>query len=319
MPLPIELIDVLQTQENLLDDLLAETADQFRRQTLKDVSEVGTNSRRIMAEFGANLQDIMEDTNVQAAGIMTAQEVAKVGAFLTKLRRATETDPILATFVSEQEDYVGTMGRRLLEREIGGMTPPERIKRIQDGTTRIVRAIVEQGVAEGQSSMQIAQTIEQYIRPTEADLKVKPYDYLRKKFPTIKASELARVPPGSVSYNSFLIARTESQFTFRQSVLDIQRDKPWQQGFKWNLSRSHEMPDICDEWAKANNGMGAGVYDEKNLPLGHPNDMCFVTTVLVPLRAFHEYLDTGEEPPKPEFTGETMTQEKYAELNKRKK
>lgn len=57
------------------------------------------------------------------------------------------------------------------------------------------------------------------------------------------------------------------------------------EGIKWNLSAAYgsKMPycDICDEYATQNYyGLGQGVFNKSDLPLQHPNCICYMTSVV---------------------------------------
>lgn len=52
-------------------------------------------------------------------------------------------------------------------------------------------------------------------------------------------------------------------------------------GIKWNLSKSHKEPDICDTWANQDlYGLGPGVYATGKVPPGHDGCHCYLTDVL---------------------------------------
>lgn len=98
----------------------------------------------------------------------------------------------------------------------------------------------------------------------------------------------ARTGANTVSYNYLRIARTEMFRAQRaahiMSIQGLKRMFPFEvvKGVRWNLSTSHEIEDICDEWATADDdGLGSGIYKPENVPVGHPNDLCHTTSELI--------------------------------------
>lgn len=76
-------------------------------------------------------------------------------------------------------------------------------------------------------------------------------------------------------------ARTSINQSFHLSTIESSKSNPAVGGVKWNLSSSHPMEDICDDIANDNaDGLGPGIYYPDNVPLSHPNCLCYLTPVL---------------------------------------
>lgn len=85
--------------------------------------------------------------------------------------------------------------------------------------------------------------------------------------------------PGGVSYAAMRLARTEINNAFHERQREIAKERDWVQGVKWNLSRSHPKPDICDRIANGHSdGFDRGVYEVDRVPdKPHPHCLCYLT------------------------------------------
>lgn len=87
-------------------------------------------------------------------------------------------------------------------------------------------------------------------------------------------------------YRAMRIARSEISTAFREahtrSTIDPATGgmKSYIAGIRWNLSLSHEIPDICDVWAAHDEGLGPGIYSADSVPSDHPHGLCFQTSEL---------------------------------------
>ena len=171
--------------------------------------------------------------------------------------------------------YQALLKKRRIE-EFGGYTFTERIKTVKSGSTKVVRAIVANGVKKGSSAKDIAKAIDIYVKPS-GNPAPSPYSIIRKKLGRPASYVPAGVPSGSIQFNALRIARTETAYTYRQATVDYYKDEPFIAGVKWVLSNSHTQVDICNQWASH------GVYkkDGSTLPAGHPNCVCDTEAELV--------------------------------------
>jgi hypothetical protein len=112
---------------------------------------------------------------------------------------------------------------------------------------------VNRGLALGKSAREIASDVRHMIRPDT---------------------------PGGVSYAAKRLARTEINNAYHTTQVLTAQELPWTEGMKWNLSGSHPKPDICDDFADADDyRLGAGVYPPNAVPeKPHPNCLCYVVT-----------------------------------------
>jgi len=131
-----------------------------------------------------------------------------------------------------------------------------------------IDAIINNGLGAGKSAREIAAAVRSFISPNT---------------------------PGGASYAAMRLGRTEINNAFHRTSTDRMKSEPWVEGIQWNLSGSHPRADICDEYAHADNGMGPGVYEPKDIPgKPHPQCLCYVTAVTPDRETFLENLSTGK-------------------------
>lgn len=83
--------------------------------------------------------------------------------------------------------------------------------------------------------------------------------------------------PGGTRYAAYRLARSEINNAYHAMSVANSAEKPWIEGMKWHLSRSHPRPDVCDEYARGGRE-GNGVYRPQDVPRKpHPHCFCFVT------------------------------------------
>ena len=82
---------------------------------------------------------------------------------------------------------------------------------------------------------------------------------------------------GQMNSNALRLVRTSLNHAFIETMKDECRYNPFVEGYKWELSAQHYTrqikrfgPDICDDYAAHEEGLGTGVFDKRNLPIPHP-------------------------------------------------
>lgn len=108
---------------------------------------------------------------------------------------------------------------------------------------------------------------------------------LFKKFDDTSADEIADLLMDNKIYfsrqDALRTARTSINQSFHLSTIESSKNNPAVNAVQWNLSSSHPMDDICDEYATDNSdGLGPGIYKPDNVPLSHPNCLCYLTPVV---------------------------------------
>jgi hypothetical protein len=70
---------------------------------------------------------------------------------------------------------------------------------------------------------------------------------------------------------------------YHLSVIRSAEKNPHIAGFRWKLSPTHKIRDICDDLANQNKyGLGPGVFPKDKVPRrkAHPQCMCYLVPVL---------------------------------------
>ena len=119
-----------------------------------------------------------------------------------------------------------------------------------------VQKVIAQGVAENKSTYEIAKDIERYVNPSA-----------RKDW------EWSKVYPGTnkkVDYSAQRLARTLVSHAYQQSLVLTVKDNPFVTGIRWHAAHSARVCPICAE-------RDGQVYSKTDLPLDHPNGMCYFT------------------------------------------
>lgn len=125
-----------------------------------------------------------------------------------------------------------------------------RVYRNYQQASTAIESTVRSGIIAGLSARELASEVFKYVSPTT---------------------------PGGASYAAMRLSRTEINNAFHEQQVQSGQ-KPWVTGCKWNLSGSHPRPDACNDYAKADNGMGPGVYAAGNVPSKpHPLCLCYIT------------------------------------------
>jgi hypothetical protein len=137
--------------------------------------------------------------------------------------------------------------------------------------------IIQDGIKNGEDPVKTARLLEQYVRRGKKTLS--------GDYPEMM-ERLGNRIPNDLSYEALRLVRLETAAAFGEGTIAAARVSPSYRGMKWVLSGAHPKPDICDELAGADHGMGRGIWpvgEEPNMP-AHPNCLCVLIAV-------HEDLD----------------------------
>lgn len=151
-------------------------------------------------------------------------------------------------------------------------------KKTQDTLNKIISI----GTAQGQSALEIAKQLEQYVDPsakktaktihslryaTMNDVIVGRANYIGEE---IKDS----VYFGRIDYNAMRLARTLISHAYQQSFETVNKNDPFVVGYRWLTSNFHgRVCDIC----RSREGH---IFKKNELPLDHPNGMCTFEAVI---------------------------------------
>jgi hypothetical protein len=155
----------------------------------------------------------------------------------------------------------------ILSKAKNGIPLARSVYRTQQLATGMVDRKVTQGLLLGHNAKDIAKSVKSMIKPDVA---------------------------GGVSYAAHRLARTEINHAYQTSQEARYAPEPWAKGMRWNLSKSHPKPDVCNENATAPSSLGAGCYTFGNKPDSHPNCLCYQTAVQVSEQEFMDNFIAGK-------------------------
>lgn len=141
-----------------------------------------------------------------------------------------------------------------------GSTLSSRIYDFTKNNNNNIQRIIRSGITEGKSSLELARELEYFVNPSRA----KVWNY-GKVNPRVNQK---------VEYNALRLARTSVSHAYQMSMKRVCDNSLLVEGIRWNSSGTHS--NTC-ELCKARNG---NVYKPLDLPLDHPNGVCYFTPVL---------------------------------------
>lgn len=159
----------------------------------------------------------------------------------------------------------------------------DRIWRISLFANDGVEKILTAGVSRGESAVNMSKELRQFLLNPELTDGTTWTTAIRKSVSG----------QGTIHYNALRLARTEINNAYREALVQSNDASPIMLGMKWNLSKTHSIPDICDVWADGDMfGIGKGVYPPSGVPIDHPNGRCFLTEVM---RAQNQWMQPKQE------------------------
>lgn len=120
-----------------------------------------------------------------------------------------------------------------------------------------IQTIIAKGIAGNKSVYDIAKDLEQFVNPSA----VKPWDW-------------SKVYPGTakvVDYNAQRLARTMISHAYQQAIERSVQYNPFVTGIQWHSSGSRPCK-LCQD-------RDGRVYSKGEMPMDHPNGMCYWTAV----------------------------------------
>ena len=126
-----------------------------------------------------------------------------------------------------------------------------------------IQNMVARGLAENKSIKAIADDIEKYVDPTAK----KPWDW-NKVYPGTAAK---------VDYNAQRLARTMIQHSYQACLVQSQVNNPFCKGIIWHSVGLHGR--TCEQCLERD----GQVFPVKDLPLDHPNGLCYFEPSLMSL------------------------------------
>jgi len=143
-----------------------------------------------------------------------------------------------------------------------------RIWSMANMTGNDIQQTVLAGLSRGQSAVDMAKELEQYVDPS------------KRKYGA-PSNKLIGASSGA-EYNSLRMARTTNTHASTLSNKMSCKKNPFIEGLKWNLSNNHSTrmhghTDSCDSNARHN---GDGIFAIDDYPFEHPNGLCYPTPAM---------------------------------------
>ena len=140
-----------------------------------------------------------------------------------------------------------------------GKTLDKRLWNITKKNGKDIDTLIKVNVLKGANARELAKQLDKYVNPNKI----------------LKAKTLEAGISKNISYQAQRLARTSITHSFAETMIENAKTNPFNVGIKWNLSPSHSermhvKTDICDEY----NGK---VFKPKEVPLQHPNCLCYFT------------------------------------------
>lgn len=126
-----------------------------------------------------------------------------------------------------------------------------------------IQYIINQGIIEKKSALELARDLEQFINEPAK----RPWDW-SKVYPKLINTK--------VDYNAQRLARTSINHAYQTASIKSSNMNPFVEGIKWRSAQIHGRTcDLCIERATTDQfGLGIGVFPKDNVPLDHANGLC---------------------------------------------
>lgn len=269
-------LGVQKKQDVLVRKLLTEAAKHVEAEILAlgDKPGIGVMARRAqligtkgvihraLAEFWAKMS-----TNVRRG---------REDALAASLEASFDWDEILLARaypdLKDREhirDYLLTSADKnieaMLRRMLGGnVTLSAKVYSAKTISAGWVDKTVAQGLLKGSSAADMAKSVKSLILPST---------------------------PGGVTYAAMRLSRTEINNVYHAQTIDENRKKPWNTGMRWYNSKSHKVPDLCDQYAALN----GGIFPLDKVPKKpHPQCFCYCAPETLSTEEFDSKLLAGE-------------------------
>lgn len=247
----------------LLNAAARETAQAIAALELKD--GIGAAVRReqlrlVMVEIRREQARLWDGVSsvVQEHRLRSAIAAADAETAMERVLMEAVDDPRAVRILRDANRATARAGlESLASRASGESARPlsQLVYRNRELATGRISSLVNNSLAMGRNAREIAREVRRCIKPGT---------------------------PGGASYAALRLGRTEINNAFHSTQIRMSADKPWTQGYRWNLSGSHSKPDECNDYAAGDHsGLGRGVFSVRDVPAKpHPQCLCYLTTVV---------------------------------------
>lgn len=286
-----EMLSQISIADRLIKQLYRRAAKAIEKQIAG--AKAGSLTERWLTAYKAELDREIErlSQGVYTAAVDGARRAAEARVECEReyLRRAAALAKVDDSFVSTLANVPTEALRAMMD---GRLYTDGRMlsQRIWSATGRLegnLAEILQQGVAQKLDALTLAKQLEAYVNPSAAC----PVSW-HTLYPDIPFDR-------RVDYNALRLARTAITHAHWAAEKAAAKKNPLCRGLKWNLSDSHyerqvepSGEDVCDEYARHDEGLGEGVWPIDKLPMPHPQCLCYRTEVLPTLEEAAEILSS---------------------------
>jgi hypothetical protein len=282
----LNMLELVEAQLNELDLILRETFDEIDRVMANLAGTDDIVRRRELEILRRSISDVLDETfdaveDSITQSMRSAVEIARDGNLAGAIemfdeidRRYSDSLPVI--FQQIPDNATRAVLSRMLD---DGKLFSDRIWDLQQFSDNEISKTVTRGVLQGKSHTELMKDLEPFLRMDDQEFQAFQRTWAETHDEAWKADWKTR---GRLKYNLQRLSRSEINNAHREAQVLSARVSPWVKALKWNLSASHPKPDICDTWATQDlHGLGPGIYPFDDVPLDHPNGLCFITNVLV--------------------------------------
>lgn len=303
-------VDLRLQQDQAVRSIYLRSADKIAKE-IRRLKRMGTGSEMNMRYLvalrdllkmngiGDSLTELLKKDIVKAvnAGSTFSLEVTMDQLNGTKFAK----EPVRRSFFRVNERAVEAVWARTHN----GLHLSDRIWRHDKKYRMAMSEIIQDGISAGEDPAVTARQLEKYVRRGKKTLAV---DY-----PEMMDRMGSRIPQ-DISYEALRLVRTETAAAFGEGTIAAARVSPSYIGMKWVLSGSHPVPDICDDLANADHGLGKGVWPPGQEPMmpAHPNCLCVLISVHEETGSFLHRLNEWTKNPKAQPDLEVWYQDVYS-------
>ena len=286
-----EMLSQISITDRLIKQLYRRAAKAIEKQIAG--AKAGSLTERWLTAYKAELDREIErlSEGVYTATVDGARRAAEARVECEReyLRRAAALAKVDDSFVSTLANVPTEALRAMID---GRLYTDGRMlsQRIWSATGRLednLAEIIQQGVAQKLDALTLAKQLQAYVNPSAAC----PVSW-HTLYPDIPFDR-------RVDYNALRLARTAITHAHWAAEKAAAKKNPLCRGLKWNLSDSHyerqvepSGEDVCDEYARHDEGLGEGVWPIDKLPMPHPQCLCYRTEVLPTLEEAAEILSS---------------------------
>lgn len=286
-----EMLSQISIADRLIKQLYRRAAKAIEKQIAG--AKAGSLTERWLTAYKAELDREIErlSQGVYTAAVDGARRAAEARVECEReyLRRAAALAKVDDSFVSTLANVPTEALRAMID---GRLYTDGRMlsQRIWSATGRLegnLAEIIQQGVAQKLDALTLAKQLQAYVNPSAAC----PVSW-HTLYPDIPFDR-------HVDYNALRLARTAITHAHWAAEKAAAQRNPLCRGLKWNLSDSHyerqiepSGEDVCDEYARHDEGLGEGVWPIDKLPMPHPQCLCYRTEVLPTLEEAAEILSS---------------------------